>query len=245
MPPSPKKARKAGAPRKGKALASKPGAAAKRARGRPRLDDSSTPADTRALILDSALEVFAEYGFDAASTRQIAARAGVTHTMITYYFAAKEDLWKEAVDFLFERQLREVAQPLPKINMNDAELLEFARDTVRLFIRYCARHPEHLRIMIQESMRDGPRLAWAAKKHIAPTHAAATAWVRTMQDRGLLVKVDPVIFFYMLNGACRTLYALAAEVRHVWGRDTRDEDLIERHIDAVIQLVLPGPAKKR
>lgn len=43
-------------------------------------------------IMDKALEVFAEKGFDSASVRDIAHRAEVNVAMISYYFGSKEKL---------------------------------------------------------------------------------------------------------------------------------------------------------
>ena len=56
---------------------------------------------TRERVLDAALELFADRGFDGASTRDIAAQAGVAQPLLNYHFRSKDDLWREAVDRLF------------------------------------------------------------------------------------------------------------------------------------------------
>ncbi len=58
--------------------------------------------ETRRRILGVALEVFAELGYDAASTRQLAERAGVNLPAIQYYFGSKEGLHRAVVDSLVE-----------------------------------------------------------------------------------------------------------------------------------------------
>jgi AcrR family transcriptional regulator len=50
------------------------------------------PRDTRQRILDVALELFIEQGYDGTSLRQIAERLGVTKAALYYHFASKEDL---------------------------------------------------------------------------------------------------------------------------------------------------------
>ena len=62
---------------------------------------------TRAAILQSALQIFSERGFDGGSTRDIAEHAGVHHALIKYYFDNKDTLWRAAVTFLFDRQALE------------------------------------------------------------------------------------------------------------------------------------------
>src|SRR5712675_124809 len=64
---------------------------------------------TRQVLLDSDLHEFAASGFDAASTRAIAARAGVRQGQLTYHFESKVVLWRAVVDHLFGRFDAEVS----------------------------------------------------------------------------------------------------------------------------------------
>ena len=54
--------------------------------------------ETRGRILAAALELFAVNGFDGASTRTIAERAGVNLPAIQYYFGSKEGLYRAVVE---------------------------------------------------------------------------------------------------------------------------------------------------
>src|SRR4051794_25210669 len=49
-------------------------------------------ADTRERILDVALELFSDQGYEKTSLRQIAERMGFSKAAIYYHFASKEDL---------------------------------------------------------------------------------------------------------------------------------------------------------
>jgi AcrR family transcriptional regulator len=53
--------------------------------------------DTRAEILDAALELFAERGFERATVRDIARRAAVDPAMVHHYFGTKRALLDEAI----------------------------------------------------------------------------------------------------------------------------------------------------
>jgi AcrR family transcriptional regulator len=61
-----------------------------RRRGRPR---KSEARDTRDLLLDAALELFARQGFAATTVRQIAAEVGVRDTAIYGHFAGKQAIY--------------------------------------------------------------------------------------------------------------------------------------------------------
>ncbi|HEV7652850.1 MAG TPA: TetR family transcriptional regulator [Actinophytocola sp.] len=53
--------------------------------------------DTRAALVDAARTEFTEQGYDGATVRSIAARAGVDAAMVNHWFGGKEGLFAEAV----------------------------------------------------------------------------------------------------------------------------------------------------
>jgi AcrR family transcriptional regulator len=66
----------------------------------PQVDDNAAPApapavqsnDTKQRILDVALDLFTEQGYDGTSLRQIAEQLGVTKAALYYHFESKEDI---------------------------------------------------------------------------------------------------------------------------------------------------------
>jgi len=56
-----------------------------------------TPDEVRRLLLESARALFAERGYAGTSTREIAARAGVSETLLFRHFGAKAKLFERAV----------------------------------------------------------------------------------------------------------------------------------------------------
>jgi len=53
--------------------------------------------NTKTRLLDAAEELFAEYGFNGVSVRQIVERARVNLGAVPYYFGTKENLFKEVI----------------------------------------------------------------------------------------------------------------------------------------------------
>ncbi|GAB2973531.1 TetR family transcriptional regulator [Amycolatopsis acidiphila] len=53
--------------------------------------------DTRAALLDAARAVFSENGYEGATVRAIAARAGVDAAMVNHWFGGKDSLFAQAV----------------------------------------------------------------------------------------------------------------------------------------------------
>lgn len=56
--------------------------------------------ETRARIILAAIKCFGEYGFAGASTRDIAAEAGVNAPALQYYFDNKEGVYKACVEYI-------------------------------------------------------------------------------------------------------------------------------------------------
>ncbi len=192
---------------------------------------------TRRAVLDSALIEFSRCGFEGATTRQIAERAGVNHAMIQYYFKSKDALWKEAVQFLFRRLNEEVSFDLTRIERDfGGDTRAFARVVLTDYIRYCARHPEHARLMIQESVRPGARLSWMTRYFTRVNRLAAEALIRRLQADGVLPPGSPAAMTYIIVGASQLYYALAPEARLAWGVDTTQEAAIVAHVEAVLAI---------
>ncbi|EMN1928217.1 CerR family C-terminal domain-containing protein [Burkholderia ambifaria] len=58
--------------------------------------------ETRRRIIDAAIELFGEHGFAGASTREIAAKAGVNAPALQYYFENKEGVYRACVEAIAE-----------------------------------------------------------------------------------------------------------------------------------------------
>lgn len=53
--------------------------------------------DKKGQLLDAALQLFSEHGFDGTSVRMVADKAGMNVSMISYYFGSKEKMFDELI----------------------------------------------------------------------------------------------------------------------------------------------------
>lgn len=74
-----------------------PGTTSPRRRGR-----RSGGEDTRAALVEAARAVFAEQGYQGATVRTIAARAGVDAAMVNHWFGGKQGLFAAAIELPFD-----------------------------------------------------------------------------------------------------------------------------------------------
>jgi TetR/AcrR family transcriptional regulator len=202
---------------------------------------------TRQALLDAALHEFAAAGFDAASTRAIAARAGVRQGQLTYHFESKDVLWRAAVDHLFGRFDDEFAAALePGSEADPAAVL--AR-SIRALVRSVARLPELNRIMVHEATADSDRLAWIVETHVrARFEQLGMLWREVRESGATELDADPVVIYYTVLGAASLLYVNAAEARRLLGRSGADDvisdALITSHADTLVAMLL-GPSAAR
>lgn len=64
------------------------------------VQSTASPSDTRDALIKAGLLLFGEKGFDATSTRELAASAGVNIASISYHFGGKEGLRAACGDFI-------------------------------------------------------------------------------------------------------------------------------------------------
>jgi AcrR family transcriptional regulator len=199
----------------------------------------ASPGDSRERILRAALGCFSERGFDGATTRDIASRAGVNLGLIQYYFEGKEKLWRAAVDEAFRTLKRALAGGLEEGEVFDER--ERTRELIRRYVRFVAAHPEFVRLMHEEGRRGGPRMRWLVDRHVRPLYESIRALFGAAQERGLLpAHIDPLHWHYILAGSVGLIFHQAEECKRLTGLDPAQEAMVEAHADAVVHLLL-GP----
>lgn len=199
----------------------------------------SRALDTRARIVAAAVTAFAELGYEGATTRDIARRAGVNQGLITYHFAGKLPLWQAAVDAIFAQLHTHFAAVA--VGLAEADAGTRLRLFVRHYVRFAAAHPELHRLMTQEGTHDGPRLRWLVERHVRPLYALSTRLIEDAQRAGLVPAAPAAHLHYVLIGAVAHLFVVAPEYRLVSGSDALAPAAIEAHADTV-SAVLFGPA---
>jgi TetR/AcrR family transcriptional regulator len=197
--------------------------------------------NTRETILVSALEAFSEMGFDGATTRAIAARAGVNHGLIPYYFGSKPKLWEAAVDRAFSELDAGLRVVLDDPNVvDDRERIGLL---IRNFVRFVARNPEFVRLMNEEGKRKGPRMRWIVDRHAKPLYEAVAALLhRDGMFARLPADIHPVHLHYILAGAAGLIFAQAEECKRLSGVDPFEAEVVEAHARAVEYLLLGPPS---
>ena len=202
---------------------------------------SEAPVETRDKIVAAALDVFTDKGFEAASTRQIAARVGVNHGLIPYYFGAKLKLWQAAVDHAFGDMQADVDAILADPATPDPR--ERAARMIRAHVYFVAQRPAFVRLMFEEGKRRGERMRWIVDRHVQPLYdAVAQVAPQVLRRDGAALDVSPVHLFYVIAGAAGLIFHQAGECKRVSGVDPFDPQVVEDHA-RVVEWMLLGPPR--
>lgn len=197
-----------------------------------------TPAQEK--LLRAALEVFAEVGFEGATTREIASRAGVAEKTLFQHFGSKSGLFSEAaqpllVSLLGPRVFTDLRQVIERAGGRfEDRLLAIAKNRIAA----TTRDPALLKLLLQELLlRPSFRAPFIAhwKAHLlGPMRAAIEGAIA----KGELREMPPGRFLRLLV----SVVVGYAVTRHLLLPDEAWDD--EEELAATIDILLHGAAAK-
>ena len=199
---------------------------------------STIPAGSRReRILEAAISEFAERGFEGATWRAIAARAGVTQGLIRFYFDDKEGLWRAAFRQAHERRMDGMPPPVALPGAGEPSGAAVA-DWARAFTVHLARHPEQARMLVREGQLGSERMAWAAEESLRQAHAEFLEGVEVLRSHGWFEGLSPRHVLYLLVGAAQYVFLVPGEVAQVSGEDATSDAYVDAHAEAVVRLFM-------
>jgi AcrR family transcriptional regulator len=181
--------------------------------------------DSRQAILDAAAQVFLRDGL-SASTRDIAAEAGVTQAAIYHYFPGKQHLLREAAAGASELFERIGAEVVPK-----GEPEEVFRRLAQSYLDTFARPhvARFMATMLSAGMKMPgfhPMMAGRLQNgFVGPT----IAYLETLQKEGRIgPDVNPAVVGQMLFGTCFSFVMARYVLEAPWAEDVEPEVLAQQ-----------------
>jgi TetR/AcrR family transcriptional regulator len=146
--------------------------------------------ERRNQLLDIALELFSERGFEGTTTKSIAAAAGVSEAIIFQHFATKEELYTGILDYIaqkskmeeWEYQLRQHAEA------QDDEALVLSM--VERILESNRSDPRFQRLTFQAVLSGHPLPKLMAQR-VLPLHQFLCSYIAKRQKQGVFRKCDP------------------------------------------------------
>jgi len=115
--------------------------------------------NTEQIILEAAEAEFLEKGYGNAKTVAIAKRAGVSHSMLHYYFRTKEQLFQK----IFKDKVQGFTQVFSVVFEQHTDFKEILRRMIETQFKFVAQNPQLPMFIIREILSNKENREWAIK----------------------------------------------------------------------------------
>ncbi len=189
----------------------------------------------KALILRAASEEFADKGFAATKTSDIAAKAGLPKPNVYYYFGSKENLYREVLESIIEPLLAASA-PFNQPGHPNEVLTAYIRSKIRISREL----PHASRVFASEIMHGAPHLSPEQTAQLNAQAKHNIACIQRWIDQGLMAQVDPHHLLFSIWAATQTYADFDWQISVVTGKAKLDDNDYEAAAQTIIRLVLKG-----
>ncbi len=189
----------------------------------------------KSLIIEAASEVFADKGFAATKTVDIAARAGLPKANVYYYFKSKENLYRSVLETIVE-PLLEAAAPFHRHEDPVRALKEY----IHAKIRISQQHPWASKVFASEIMHGAPHLPEDIGEQLLKQARDSAAKIQSWIDAGLMDPVDPQHLLFTIWASTQTYADFDWQIAMVTGKQKLSDADYESAAELIVQMVLRG-----
>ena len=165
------------------------------------------PSSTKARILAAAEAVFAGKGFDGASTREIAAAAGVNISSLHYHWESKETLYFAVFEDIYDRLVELVRSSLPESTLEGAPSKSVIDDAMGLMFDFFADHPNVPKLFVRRLLEAETDAREIEQEILLPAWRRFASWtaehsrvdMSDLEARLFMLTVQSVMLLYMLD----------------------------------------------
>jgi TetR/AcrR family transcriptional regulator len=208
----------------------------KAAPAKSRLGSRGRPEESRAAILQAAIQEFARDGVAGARTDAIARAARVNKALLYYYFKDKETLYGAALDYAFSQLKDHMMQVLDR----DLPPGEKIRTYVSTYFDFLADHKVNRDLVQREMMRAGhgsPHLQRIAKNYFQPLFLRLGQVIRAGIASGEFRPVDPMHFVPSMIALVVFYFTSAPVMKTVTGFDPLSPERVAERRAAVLDFI--------
>jgi len=204
--------------------------------------------ESRERILEAALRVFAEYGYDGTTIRMICESAGMSVGVINYHWGGKEGLWQSVCELCTQRIL--------DILMESADYTLPPHEAIRslfesLFDALLA-HRELLRIFMWAILEAETIDYHSTRRQFRPLVDFGAAYLKEKQGQGRIPETDVKLALMAVRALFIFAFVDSSGHRQTFGKDLSDPAHAERvkatlirASMAILGLETPGHAARQ
>ena len=190
---------------------------------------------SRNLIVEAAIDVFAEQGFSGATLDRIADHAEMSKTNLLYYYKSKSELYHATIEATLDIWLDSLARLDP-----NGEPEEELRRYIREKIEFSRDNPTASRLFANEILHGADRSKDILKRRLKVLMDEQSKALRSWMRAGKIAKVDPYNMIFTIFGATQTFADFAAQIDIVTGNSLDDRRYYNQVARDLEQLLLNG-----
>lgn len=190
-------------------------------------------------IIRAASRVFAEHGYAATKTAEIAALAELPKPNIYYYFGSKEKLYRAVLESVVEPLL---AASAPFVEYSDPVRALTAYIRTKLLIS--KDYPYASKVFASEIMHGAPHLPQDIIARLTVQTRILTSRLSEWMEQGLMDRVDPKHLLFSIWASTQTYADFNWQITMVLGKDELDAQDFEQAATLITRLVIQGCAVK-
>lgn len=191
--------------------------------------------EKRELILEAALEIFAQHGFRGATIDQIADAAGMSKPNLLYYFKSKDDIHRTLIQRLLDtwlaplREIDDIGDPITELRSYIRRKLEMARD-----------YPRESRLFANEILQGAPRVLPMLEGELKALVDEKVQVIRGWMRAGKIARTDPYHLIFAIWATTQHYADFDVQVRAVLGPSRDGEGRFEDAARFLEQLFVEG-----
>ena len=187
-------------------------------------------------ILDAATDLFAEFGYSDAVTKDLMDRLGIGKGTIYRHYPSKRDLFLAAVDRVMIRQREFIDRAIEGVE----DPIDRIEAGTRAFLKFFADHPKYVELLIQERAlfrdRNTPTYFEHRERNKLRWHHLYRALIAEGRIREMPVERITTVFLDLAYGTIFT--------NHFTGRFGSSEEQARDILDVVFRGIL-GESERR
>jgi len=192
-------------------------------------------AEIERLILEAAESVFADYGYEGATTSRIARLAGIPKANLHYYFPTKKGLYRQVIDNIFN------------IWLDAADSFDDCDDPVDAISRYIDKkmdisrlHPKGSKVWANEILQRAPIIQDYLQTTLKTwTHSRAQVIQRWI-DEGRIAAINPDYLLYMIWATTQHYADFGHQIKTLNDDNDLSDEQFELAKKTVTDIILRG-----